>query len=435
MNFKKEKHSSKTNFSYLFLDSQKKEQNIVFSLNTDLIENSRQEIPSLDFLHQKIHTELPRKAHLIAQKYLRPQEEKYQQHLLEIKNSVLKINSKLGASFEFKVNCPEKILQYQFQLERESRLSYFQKISSQNCSFSINVEAAYQILIQNWQSLINQAKNSLPEGFVYELTKTTSGNTIVSEIPANWNKSDRRNAQKVLQKTNKLIEKSSKDFKKKQKILNETFQKITTENKIFHKKFVTSINPILEKISQKIISENKKEYAKHYLKIEKKGEHNIISPDYINLVKDYEKRMRIVSDAIREKNLSDRELLEKALSFLQSIPYDTLQNRDLESFTGFLPAYYLLDKNIGDCDSKSVALLSIAKTLTPKTKSIMVLITKHAFLAFAIPAKPDDKTILYQGERYVVAEVAGPTVLPLGEVGKASESAIRKNVFEEILSF
>ena len=56
-------------------------------------------------------------------------------------------------------------------------------------------------------------------------------------------------------------------------------------------------------------------------------------------------------------------------------------------------------------------------------------------LAFAIPAKPDDKTILYQGERYVVAEVAGPTVLPLGEVGKASESAIRKNVFEEILSF
>ena len=152
-------------------------------------------------------------------------------------------------------------------------------------------------------------------------------------------------------------------------------------------------------------------------------------------MKDYEKRMRIVSDAIREKNLSDRELLEKALSFLQSIPYDTLQNRDLESFTGFLPAYYLLDKNIGDCDSKSVALLSIAKTLTPKTKSIMVLITKHAFLAFAIPAKPDDKTILYQGERYVVAEVAGPTVLPLGEVGKASESAIRKNVFEEILSF
>ena len=66
LNFKKEKHSSKTNFTYLFLDSQKKEQNIVFSLNTDLIENSRQEIPSLDFLHQKIHTELPRKAHLIA---------------------------------------------------------------------------------------------------------------------------------------------------------------------------------------------------------------------------------------------------------------------------------------------------------------------------------------------------------------------------------
>ena len=152
-------------------------------------------------------------------------------------------------------------------------------------------------------------------------------------------------------------------------------------------------------------------------------------------MKDYEKRMSIVSDAIRKKDLSDRELLEKALNFLQSIPYDTLQNRDLESFTGFLPAYSLLDKNIGDCDSKSVALLSIAKTLAPQIESIMVLIPKHAFLAFAVPAKLEDQTILYQGKRYVVAEVAGPAVLPLGQVGKTSESAIRKNVFEEILSF
>ena len=100
-----------------------------------------------------------------------------------------------------------------------------------------------------------------------------------------------------------------------------------------------------------------------------------------------------------------------------------------------MPAYSLLDKNIGDCDSKSVALLSIAKTLAPQIESIMVLIPKHAFLAFAVPAKLEDQTILYQGKRYVVAEVAGPAVLPLGQVGKTSESAIRKNVFEEILSF
>ena len=104
-------------------------------------------------------------------------------------------------------------------------------------------------------------------------------------------------------------------------------------------------------------------------------------------MKDYEKRMRIVSDAIREKNLSDRELLEKALSFLQSIPYDTLQNRDLESFTGFLPAYYLLDKNIGDCDSKSVALLSIAKYSDTKNQKYYGAYYKTCFFSLRYSSK------------------------------------------------
>ena len=379
LNFKKETHNSKTNFSYRFLDSQKKEQDISFSLATDLIKNARKEIPSLVLLHQKIHTELPRRAHLIAQKYLRSQEKKYQRHILGLRNSILKITSKLGSGFEFEINCPEKTLQYQFQLERDSRLFYTQKLSYQSCDFAIKSDAAYQMLIQNWQSLIQQAKQSQPEGFIYRIIETKTGHTIESEIPANWNSSDRRNAQKILQKNNKLIAVSSKDFTKKQKILNETFQKFSAYHQGFYTELQTLLNSTLEKISQKIISENKKEYSKHYLKIEKKGEYNIISPDYISLVKDYEKRMSIVSDAIRKKDLSDRELLEKALNFLQSIPYDTLQNRDLESFTGFLPAYSLLDKNIGDCDSKSVALLSIAKTLAPQIESIMVLIPKHAF--------------------------------------------------------
>ena len=435
LKFKKEKHSYKTNFTYRFLDSKKNTQDISFSLATDLIENARQEIPSLAFLHQKIHTELPNKAHQISQKYLGPQEEKYRQHLLGLKNSIFKITSKLGAGFEFKINCPEETLQYKFQLDKEAHLSYSHRLSYQSCNFAINSDAAYQLLIQNWQSLIQQVKESQPEGFVYRIIKTKTGHTIESEIPANWNSSDRRKAQKILAKTNKSITASSKDFHKKQKILNETFQKTTTEYQVFYKKIEALINPTLEKISQKITSENEKEYAQHYLKIEKKGVQNIISPDYRSLVEDYRERMNVVSQAIREKGLSDKELLEKALNLLQSIPYDTLQNRDLESFTGFLSAYSLLDKNIGDCDSKSVALLSIAKTLTPQVESIMVLIPKHAFLAFAIPAKPEDKTILYQGKRYVVAEVAGPAVLPLGQVGKASESAIRKNTFEEILSF
>ena len=74
----------------------------------DLIKNARKEIPSLVLLHQKIHTELPRRAHLIAQKYLKSQEKKYQRHILGLRNSILKITSKLGSGFEFEINCPEK---------------------------------------------------------------------------------------------------------------------------------------------------------------------------------------------------------------------------------------------------------------------------------------------------------------------------------------
>ena len=104
-------------------------------------------------------------------------------------------------------------------------------------------------------------------------------------------------------------------------------------------------------------------------------------------------------------------------------------------FYCFLTAYALLDKNKGDCDSKSVALLALLQALLPDLETALVLIPKHAFIAIAVPIEAGDKTITYQGRQYVAAEVAGPGLYKLGQIGKDSQKAVKNNSFDKIINF
>jgi len=154
-----------------------------------------------------------------------------------------------------------------------------------------------------------------------------------------------------------------------------------------------------------------------------------VFPDHITLAQKYIAPLRPVASAIRQKTggYGLRATLNYTLNFLQGIPYDTLMSRESANGAGFTTPPALFDINKGDCDTKSVALASLVKTLYPRTRTMLIYTSGHAFIGFSIPAKSTDKTLNIEGTTFVLAEPAGPGVLPIGEISPTAEVELNKS--------
>jgi hypothetical protein len=119
-----------------------------------------------------------------------------------------------------------------------------------------------------------------------------------------------------------------------------------------------------------------------------------------------------------------REVLSLALGFVQTIPYERLDNRAEDA--GFLPPLVMLAENRGDCDTKSVAFAALARRLYPEIPSLLILLPTHALLGLGIAPAPGDRTVRYGNRDWVLAEPVGPAVLPLGEVGEDSRGDLSR---------
>jgi hypothetical protein len=112
----------------------------------------------------------------------------------------------------------------------------------------------------------------------------------------------------------------------------------------------------------------------------------------------------------------DRARVALALGFFQEIPYAVLEDKQRQG-GDFLPGPALLAQNRGDCDSKAVALAAVLRGFTRFRKLAVVTMPKHAILAVEMPAEPGDVTVRQGGRLYVALEPAGPSLVPVGQVG------------------
>lgn len=146
-----------------------------------------------------------------------------------------------------------------------------------------------------------------------------------------------------------------------------------------------------------------------------------LRPDYARIAQDSLQALRPVADALAASasGLPRRDGLGRLLLFLQTIPYDRLDDRSSDA--GFLLPLVLLAENRGDCDSKAVAFATLARLLYPDVPSALVLVPQHAFVALGLPPAPGDRTLRHGGREWVLAEPVGPHVLPVGRLGEESE--------------
>ena len=141
-------------------------------------------------------------------------------------------------------------------------------------------------------------------------------------------------------------------------------------------------------------------------------------------VADFKALKPIILEKVSIKNI--RKVTDYVLSFVQSIPYATLESRITSSGAGFNPPAKLLWENQGDCDSKVTLTATILRALMPRIEMVLIYIDKHAFIGIAIPANAGEMTIEYQGINYLLGEPTGPAPYRLGELGPESELAVNQ---------
>ena len=155
-----------------------------------------------------------------------------------------------------------------------------------------------------------------------------------------------------------------------------------------------------------------------------------IMPDHRAVITRYTPALRPLAHAIKQATLGEdtRTVINFALNFFQSIPYDKLLNRATTNGAGFQTPYGLLINNRGDCDTKTVALAALIKNLYPQSSMAMVYIPNHAFLAISGLPNAGDTSVRLGPNRtpYVLLDPTGPALALLGEIPPSSLQAIER---------
>ncbi|MDG1751029.1 MAG: hypothetical protein P8I03_05120 [Thalassotalea sp.] len=203
------------------------------------------------------------------------------------------------------------------------------------------------------------------------------------------------------------------------------------ENGYFQAQLKSPDSQLLQTTSNKI-NQLEQEFTQEYL--EKKYYHHFITPNLNTAIKPDHGRIALesVSDLkslkpiILEKSFvkNIRKVSNYVLSFVQSIPYSTLESRITSSGAGFSPPLKLLWENQGDCDSKVTLTAALLRVLMPRIKLALIYIENHAFIGIKVAPQDDDITVMNNGITYVLAEPTGPAVFALGKISEESEQAI-----------
>lgn len=130
-----------------------------------------------------------------------------------------------------------------------------------------------------------------------------------------------------------------------------------------------------------------------------------------------------------EDDSQPRAYVNLLMGYLQSIPYNRLENRIESNGAGFLPPASVLINNMGDCDSKTTLAVAMLHSMLPQVATVIIYLPDHALLGLLLPHREQDATLELDGVRYLLAEPTGPALLPIGEIAETSQAALAGNMF------
>jgi hypothetical protein len=157
-----------------------------------------------------------------------------------------------------------------------------------------------------------------------------------------------------------------------------------------------------------------------------------IKPDHLRYVKENQAALLPIAQAVYDRlpsNSETRAYVNLVLSWVQSIPYNELKNRVTSNGAGYLPPLLVVANNQGDCDSKTVLMASLIRSLLPDVKMTMIFLPNHALLGISLPFRTNEETLDIDGLDYLLMEPTGPAKIPLGEIANSSARDIAGNMY------
>lgn len=149
-----------------------------------------------------------------------------------------------------------------------------------------------------------------------------------------------------------------------------------------------------------------------------------VKPDHVRFIRENVHVLLPVAQAIYEKldeDSSTRAYVNLLLSWLQSIPYNPLEDRITSNGSGYLPPTEVITGNLGDCDSKTVLAASLMRSLLPQLSMVVIFVPGHAFMGANLPHREDERVLRLDGLDYLLLEPTGPALMSLGEVAESSQ--------------
>ncbi len=146
-------------------------------------------------------------------------------------------------------------------------------------------------------------------------------------------------------------------------------------------------------------------------------------PDYNALISYYSPFAKPISELIveileKKKMDTERNRIELAMRLVQDIPYKVPPNRRKGKITsGLFTPPEILIHGYGDCDSKTILFIAIMRYLIDEDKIVILEQRNHMLTAIKAKIEKGSIYIRYRGEKYLIAETAGPGHWALGEKG------------------
>ncbi len=212
--------------------------------------------------------------------------------------------------------------------------------------------------------------------------------------------------------------------------------KITSRSEEWANQTVTLLN--------KVHRDSLKEYLKQEYYTEfnpigfnEPGDSLTFKPDHARFIEESGQSTKPLIDALKAKlpNVTARKMAEFLLGWIQTIPYDEMDNRTTSNGAGFAPPMQLLRFNKGDCDSKVTLFAHLMKELYPRLRMAIVFLPNHALLAMNISVLDEDETIEFDGLQFVLTEPVGPALIEFAKVAPSSMRYIDSGMYSLELLF
>ncbi len=152
-----------------------------------------------------------------------------------------------------------------------------------------------------------------------------------------------------------------------------------------------------------------------------------VTADHVAIATAASDELTDVARALAGTSDDPRVFADRAIGFVQSIPYKAGGNKGLKQ------PLRVLDQNKGDCDSKSTLFLALMRAAHPEVPAAIVYIPGHAFVALGLEPRDGDDTSKVDGRTWVLAEPVGPRMERVGwAAGKHRRTMKRKGELVEM---